>query len=81
MYLTEADICRKFVVPKLQSAGWDNDPHSIAEHGNAQFVLPDVLKVPPISDHGKPGEIIGIFGGADQLRNAVNQMQTLLYAA
>lgn len=28
---TEADTCRKFVVPKLQAAGWDNDPHSIAE--------------------------------------------------
>lgn len=27
----EADTCRKFVVPKLQSAGWDSDPHSIAE--------------------------------------------------
>ncbi len=29
--LTEADTCRKFVVPKLQVAGWDNEPHSIAE--------------------------------------------------
>ncbi len=29
--LTEADTCRKYVVPKLQAAGWDNDPHSIAE--------------------------------------------------
>jgi type I restriction enzyme R subunit len=28
---TEADTCRKFVVPLLQAAGWDNDPHSIAE--------------------------------------------------
>jgi len=28
---TEADTCRKFVVPALQRAGWDNDPHSIAE--------------------------------------------------
>ena len=28
---TEADTCRKLVVPKLQAAGWDNDPHSIAE--------------------------------------------------
>ncbi len=28
---TEADTCRKFVVPKLQVAGWDSDPHSIAE--------------------------------------------------
>jgi hypothetical protein len=29
--LTEADTCRKFVVPKLQQAGWENDPHSITE--------------------------------------------------
>jgi hypothetical protein len=29
----------------------------------------------------KVAEIIGKFGGADQLRNAVNQLQSLLYAA
>jgi type I restriction enzyme, R subunit len=29
--LNEADTCRRFVVPKLQVAGWDNEPHSIAE--------------------------------------------------
>jgi type I restriction enzyme R subunit len=29
--LTEVDTCRKFVVPKLTSAGWDAEPHSIAE--------------------------------------------------
>ena len=29
--LSEADTCRKFVVPKLVAAGWDTDPHSIAE--------------------------------------------------
>ncbi|HLX62355.1 MAG TPA: DEAD/DEAH box helicase family protein, partial [Planctomycetota bacterium] len=28
---TEADTCRIHVVPKLQAAGWDTDPHSIAE--------------------------------------------------
>src|SRR5207302_352285 len=28
---TEADTCRKLVVPKLQAAGWDNDPFSVAE--------------------------------------------------
>ena len=28
---TEADTCRKFVVPALQRAGWENDPHSIGE--------------------------------------------------
>jgi type I restriction enzyme R subunit len=29
--LNEADTCRRYVVPKLQSAGWDNDPHRINE--------------------------------------------------
>jgi type I restriction enzyme, R subunit len=28
---TEADTCRRHVVPALQAAGWDADPHSIAE--------------------------------------------------
>src|SRR5437773_11512816 len=28
---TEADTCRRLVVPKLQAAGWDNDPYSITE--------------------------------------------------
>jgi hypothetical protein len=28
---TEADTCRKLVVPKLLAAGWDSEPHSIAE--------------------------------------------------
>ena len=180
--MNEADTCRKFVVPKLQAAGWDNEPHSIAEqraitelraqwsnpeqrseiiqrlaergvsfedlataanqpeadpfdplchfafnaplrtrreraqrlrseskdffeqhgpearqildemlekyaeHGAAQLLavrkhLPDVLKVPPVSDHGQIGDIIKVFGGADKLRSAVNELQTLLYAA
>jgi type I restriction enzyme, R subunit len=52
-----------------------------AEHGMAQFVIPDVLKVPPISNHGNVMEIVGFFGGAERLREAVNQLQTLLYAA
>ncbi|MDO9586223.1 MAG: type I restriction-modification enzyme R subunit C-terminal domain-containing protein, partial [Syntrophales bacterium] len=52
-----------------------------AEHGDAQFVLPDVLKVPPLSAHGQPSEIITLFGGPDQLRNAVAELQNLLYAA
>lgn len=50
-----------------------------AEHGDAQFVLPDVLKVPPISTHGQPAEIIKLFGGPDELRRAVTDLQGLLY--
>ena len=52
-----------------------------AADGELQFTLPDVLKLPPISQHGNVNEIVGKFGGADQLRNAVTQLQTLLYAA
>ena len=29
--VSEADTCRKLVVPKLLAVGWDTDPHSIAE--------------------------------------------------
>lgn len=29
--MNEADTCRKYVVPKLQAAGWENTPFSIAE--------------------------------------------------
>lgn len=52
-----------------------------AEHGDAQFILPDVLKVPPISGHGQPSEIITLFGGPEPLRQAVTELQNLLYAA
>ncbi len=62
------------------------NPEQYADDGELHLVavrkhLPDVLKVPPISQHGNVNEIIGKFGGADQLRNAVNQLQSLLYAA
>ncbi|MEI6207352.1 MAG: type I restriction-modification enzyme R subunit C-terminal domain-containing protein [Desulfuromonadales bacterium] len=51
-----------------------------AQHGTAQFVVPDILKVPPISERGNVIEIAGYFGGAENLREAVNQLQTLLYS-
>ncbi len=52
-----------------------------AEYGTAEFVLPGALQVPPISDRGNLIEIARLFGGADKLRNAVSELQTLLYAA
>jgi type I restriction enzyme, R subunit len=51
------------------------------EHGTAQFVLPDALEVPPINSHGNVIEIAGHFGGEGALVDAVNTLQTLLYAA
>ena len=38
---SEADTCRKLVVPQLQTAGWDNEPHSIAE----QRTITDGLEI------------------------------------
>jgi type I restriction enzyme R subunit len=52
-----------------------------AEHGDAQFLLPDVLRVPPLSSHGTVAEIIGLFGDAEALRAAVTELQAELYAA
>jgi type I restriction enzyme R subunit len=52
-----------------------------AEHGTDQFTIPDILEVPPISEFGNVIEIAKRFGGADQLRKAVGEMQKALYAA
>jgi type I restriction enzyme, R subunit len=51
------------------------------EYGTAQFEIPDILKVPPISERGTIPQIAKLFGGAEQLRTAVSKLQTLLYAA
>lgn len=50
------------------------------EHGLAQFRLPDVLKIPPVTNHGNVAEIVGLFGGAEQMRTAVTDLQNFLYA-
>ena len=52
-----------------------------ADHGYAQFLIPDVLHLPPICEHGNVIEITRFFGGPEKLREAVTQLQNLLYAA
>jgi len=52
-----------------------------AEHGAAQFMLPEALELPPINRHGNVMEIARLFGGPENLRAVVNELQTLLYAA
>ena len=54
---------------------------SYAEHGLAQFKLPDALQIAPISDHGNLLEIAACFGGSEPLKQALDQLQMLLYAA
>lgn len=51
------------------------------DYGTPQFKVPDILKVPPISQHGNVLEISNMFGGPDELRIALDKMQELLYAA
>lgn len=51
------------------------------DHGTTQFEIPDILQVPPINEHGNIIEISDLFGGTDNLITAVNELQTLLYAA
>ena len=52
-----------------------------AEHGSAQFKLPDVLEVPPFIQWGNVIELASRFGGSHRLREAVNDLQRLIYAA
>jgi hypothetical protein len=72
---TEADTCRKRVMPKLQAAGWDNIhgggmwPHSQTIWWRGQFSLHLMLTIHPITQvaihcnqaHPKDG-----FGRLDQ---------------
>ena len=52
-----------------------------AEHGAAQFKLPEILEVAPLNEWGNVIEIAGHFGGGDQLRRAVAELQRRLYVA
>jgi type I restriction enzyme R subunit len=51
-----------------------------ADFGPQQLVIPDILLVSPFSGYGNVTEIAGFFGGAARLREAVNDLQTRLYA-
>ena len=48
------------------------------DYGVAQFQIPAILKVPPISERGTLMGIAAMFGGAEKPRTAVTQMRALL---
>ena len=52
-----------------------------ASDGIAQFTIPDAFELPPLAGYGNVFEITTLFGGAEKLRQAVHQLQALLYAA
>lgn len=49
------------------------------DHGVTQLDDLQILEVPPLSDRGTPVEIAGLFGGSAQLRQAVTELQSILY--
>jgi type I restriction enzyme, R subunit len=48
-------------------------------HGPNEFRIPQALKNPPIAAHGNAMEIADLFGGPVAMRQAVTQLQALLY--
>ena len=59
----------------------DGLPDKYTEHGTARFLIPDVVELRPINHHGNVIKIAGKFGGVEPLRQAIKELQTLLYAA
>jgi len=56
---TEADTCRKYIVPALQRVGWDDPPHAIAEqrsYKNKTQAALDAL-LPSVLDRAFKGEL------------------------
>ncbi len=49
------------------------------DHGVTQLDDLQILEVPPLSERGTPLEIAGFFGGPTQLRQAVTELQAILY--
>jgi type I restriction enzyme R subunit len=52
-----------------------------AEHGIQELNIPEALEVPPLSEMGTVPDLVARFGGAAQLRGAVEELNRLLYAA
>ncbi len=51
------------------------------EYGPTEIVIPDILRLSPIAERGNVIEIARWFDGTPKLREAVEELQTLLYAA
>jgi type I restriction enzyme R subunit len=52
-----------------------------AEHGPSQLEDLRILEVPPLSERGSPVEIARLFGGPEGFRQAVEELEQVIYAA
>jgi type I restriction enzyme R subunit len=88
---SEADTCRKLVIPRLQTAGWDNEPHSIAEQrtitdGRIVPVGKGFVRRPPkrvdyLLRYTQDFVLAVVEAKAGYKHAAVAELQSLLYAA
>jgi type I site-specific restriction endonuclease len=63
--MNEADTCRRYIVLLLQAAGWDNDPHSIAEQRIA-------IKVRTLCSN--PDDLRARWADSDQRAEIIRQL-------
>ncbi len=76
---TETDFLHQYTPLGQFVLGTLLDKYS--QHGPDELRIPDALHVPPISEYGNIPEILKMFGGANQLRDAVEELQKLIYEA
>ena len=74
---TDTDFLNKYTPLGQFVLGSLLDKYS--QHGPDELKIPDALHIPPISEYGNIPEILKMFGGPDQLRNAVEELQRLIY--
>ena len=60
----EADTCRRFVIPKLQAAGWDSERHRLNEQvtftETAEYLKVSRSTLYKLAQEGKlPGQKVG----------------------
>ena len=72
------DFLKKFA-PEARDI-LENLLEKYAKYGVTQFKIPEALKVPPISEYGNVGEIAELFGGVEPMKQAIGDLQNLIYA-
>jgi|GEM_PF-3240523 len=68
------------VLRELQSAAGEELLEKYADYGIGEFdQLPRVLQVSPFDRYGSTYEIYQLFGGAEKMLQAVDELQKFLY--
>lgn len=81
---TEADACRTLITPKLLAAGWDSNPHSIAEQrtftDSRIFAHGGQAHRRPEKQAHTAEKVRTLCASPEELSSDEDQLQNLLYA-